>query len=113
MRLGMAQIQARRASEWIGRLLVHSLARRACNDVPILTVFGIYITAPCWVLPRAVRRTITIGVPLGADPTIPRNEMRLERTLDLEIETVEERCFAAKVASNESPDDCSPAFEAA
>ena len=39
--LGMAQIQARRASEWIGRLLVHSLARRACNNLPILAVFSL------------------------------------------------------------------------
>ena len=40
-RLGMAQIQARRASEWIGPFLVHSLARRACINVAILAVFRI------------------------------------------------------------------------
>ena len=39
----MAQIQARCASEWIGRLLIYSLARRACNIAPILVVFSIVL----------------------------------------------------------------------
>ncbi len=45
-RLRMTQIQARRASEWIGRLLVHSLARRVCHNVPILAAFDIAQFAP-------------------------------------------------------------------